>query len=132
MDTKPHNADFERPATLSLLPAVCGLRALDAGCRPGVYAEWLAERGAEVIAIDANDEMVRLARQRLGDKAKILDANLEMPPDILEDGWSDLVVSPLGMDYLKQWEPVFREFHGVLKAGGHPVFSIDHPTQTRS
>ena len=35
VDTKPHNAYYERPATLSLLPDVAGLRVLDAGCGPG-------------------------------------------------------------------------------------------------
>ncbi len=46
IDTKPHNAYLERPTTLSLLPDVEGKRVLDAGCGPGVYAEWLVERGA--------------------------------------------------------------------------------------
>ena len=36
--TKAHNALYERPATLSLLPPVAGKRVLDAGCGPGVYA----------------------------------------------------------------------------------------------
>ena len=118
VDTKPHNAYYERPATLSLLPEVHGKRVLDAGCGPGVYAEWLADNGAEVLAIDANEKMVRLARQRLKDKVKVVQANLEQPLDFLEDGWFDMVVSPLVMDYLKEWETVFREFYRVLKAGG--------------
>lgn len=127
VDTKPHNAYYERPATLSLLPEVQGKRALDAGCGPGVYAEWLAERGAEVVAIDANEKMVSYARQRVGDKARVLQANLENPLDFLEDSWFDLVVSPLVMDYVKDWEPVFSEFYRVLKPGGHLVFSMEHP-----
>lgn len=45
IDTKPHNAYYERPATLSLLPEVAGKRVLDAGCGPGAYAEWLLDRG---------------------------------------------------------------------------------------
>jgi ubiquinone/menaquinone biosynthesis C-methylase UbiE len=44
VDTKPHNAYYERPATLSLLPDVQGRRVLDVGCGPGVYAEWLVEQ----------------------------------------------------------------------------------------
>jgi hypothetical protein len=39
VDTKPHNAYYERPATLSLLPDVAGLNVLDAGCGPGAYSE---------------------------------------------------------------------------------------------
>lgn len=45
VDTKPHNAYLERPATLSLLPNVKGKRVLDAGCGPGVYSEWLVKHG---------------------------------------------------------------------------------------
>jgi len=76
IDTKPHNAYFERPATLSLLPEVKGKRVLDAGCGPGAYAEWLADRGAQVVAVDVSPKMVSLARQRLGGKAEIIRADL--------------------------------------------------------
>lgn len=78
IDTKPHNAYYERPATLSLLPDVRGKRVLDAGCGPGVYAEILLDRGAEVVAFDANERMVRLARERLGDRARIFQADLRL------------------------------------------------------
>ena len=127
VDTKPHNAYYERPATLSLLPEVKGKRVLDAGCGPGAYAEWLVEHGAEVVALDANEKMVRLARQRLGNKAQVLLANLEQPLDFLADGSFDVVVSPLVMDYIRDWESAFREFHRVLRAGGCLVFSMEHP-----
>ena len=66
VDTKPHNAYYERPATLSLLPEVNGKRVLDAACGPGVYCEWLLSRGAEVVALDASSRMVELAKQRVG------------------------------------------------------------------
>lgn len=127
VDTKPHNAYYERPATLSLLPEVKGKRVLDAGCGPGVYAEWLVEHGAEVVAFDANEKMVRLAQQRLADKAQVLQANLEHPLDFLADASFDVVVSPLVMDYVKEWGPTFKEFHRVLKSGGCLVFSMEHP-----
>ncbi len=42
IDTKPHNAYLERPATLSLLPNVEGKRVLDAECRARTTRE-LAE-----------------------------------------------------------------------------------------
>ena len=127
VDTKPHNAYYERPATLSLLPDVSGKRVLDAGCGPGVYTEWLVAHGAEVVACDANEKMVALAKQRIGDKAQVLLANLESPLDFLSDASFDLVVSPLVMDYIKEWEPVFREFHRVLKPTGCLIFSMEHP-----
>ena len=79
IDTKPHNALYERPAMLSLMPEVSGLRVLDAGCGPGAYAEWLVEHGAEVFAIDASPKMVELARRRLGEKAEVREADLGAP-----------------------------------------------------
>jgi SAM-dependent methyltransferase len=127
VDTKPHNAYYERPATLSLLPGVAGLRVLDAGCGPGVYSEWLVEHGAQVVACDANRKMVHLARQRLGDKVIVLHANLEEPLQFAADASFDLIVSPLVMDYLEDWTAVFKEFHRILVAGGVLVFSMEHP-----
>jgi SAM-dependent methyltransferase len=127
VDTKPHNAYYERPATLSLLPDVKGKRVLDAGCGPGVYAEWLVAHGAQVVAFDANSKMVRLARQRLGDKAQVVLANLEAPLDFLAEGSFDVVVCPLVMDYIMDWESAFKELHRVLRDGGCLVFSMEHP-----
>jgi SAM-dependent methyltransferase len=117
VDTKPHNAYYERPATLSLLPDVKGKRVLDAGCGPGVYAEWLVDRGAEVVAFDANEKMVRLARERLGDRVRVVQADLEQPLDFLSNSVFDVIVSPLVMEYVKEWGAVFDEFHRLLREG---------------
>ncbi|MFU8773060.1 MAG: class I SAM-dependent methyltransferase [Anaerolineales bacterium] len=127
IDTKPHNAYYERPATLSLLPDVRGKRILDAGCGPGVYAQILTERGAQVVAFDANHKMVDLARQRLGEKVPVHQANLEQPLTFLADSSFDIVLSSLVLDYVKDWQPVLAEFHRVLCKGGYLVFSIEHP-----
>lgn len=126
VDTKPHNAYYERPATLSLLPEVAGKRVLDAGCGPGVYAEWLADHGAEVVALDVSPKMVHLAKQRLGAKARVVQADLAQPLHFA-DGSFDLVLSALALDYVRDWDQVFREFHRVLRRPGHLVFSVGHP-----
>ena len=126
--TKPHNAYYERPATLSLLGDVGGKRVLDAGCGPGVYAEELVGRGAEVIGFDASRRMVELARERLRGRAEISLANLEEPLAWLEDDSFDLVVSARAMDYVEDWGAPLSEFRRVLKPGGKLVFSVEHPT----
>jgi SAM-dependent methyltransferase len=127
IDTKAYNAYYERPATLSLLPDVHGKRVLDAGCGPGVYTEWLIDHGAEVLAVDGNPKMVRLAQQRLGDKARVRQANLEAPLDFLPAACFDIILSPLVLDYLRDWSAVFAEFHRLLKSPGWLVFSFGHP-----
>jgi ubiquinone/menaquinone biosynthesis C-methylase UbiE len=125
--TKPHNAYYERPATLSLLPEVKDKRVLDVGCGPGVYAEILVGMGAEVVALDANTKMVALARARLGERTQVIQASLENPLDFLEDEGFDLVLAPLVMDYIRDWRGIFLEFQRVLKPGGVLVFSLEHP-----
>lgn len=127
IDTKPHNAYLERPTTLSLLPDVEGKRVLDAGCGPGVYAEWLVEHGAEVVAVDASPKMIGHARERLGDSVELRLHDLREPLGFLGDCSVDLVLASLAMDYIEDWAPVFREFRRVLREGSAFVFSAGHP-----
>lgn len=127
VDTKPHNAYYERPATLSLLPEVKDKVVLDAGCGPGVYSAWLIERGAKVFGIDASPKMLEMARRRLGTAAELREANMNEPLDFLAAESFDLVLSPLALDYVADWRGLFREFYRVLRAGGHFIFSIHHP-----
>jgi SAM-dependent methyltransferase len=99
----------------------------DAGCGPGFYAGWLAERGAYVTAFDVSPAMVRLARERLQSHATVVEADLEQPLDFVQTATFDLVVSGLALDYARDWAAVFREFHRTLRPGGHLVFSSSHP-----
>jgi SAM-dependent methyltransferase len=127
IDTKPHNAYYERPGTLSLLPDVKGKRVLDAGCGPGVYSEWLIEHGAEVISIDASPKMIELAKRRLKRSTGIFQADLNQPLTFLDSSSFNLVLSPLVMNYVEDWSRTLAEFHRVLLPEGHFVFSISHP-----
>lgn len=125
--TKPHNAFYERPATLSLLPDVRGKRILDAGCGPGVYSEWLIKNGANVAAIDASPKMIKQAKQRLGEKADIRLADMSKPLDFLESASFDVILSPLVLDYIEDWHSVFAEFYRLLRSTGDFIFSVTHP-----
>jgi SAM-dependent methyltransferase len=92
-----------------------------------VYAEWLTEHGAEVVALDVSPKMVQLAKERLGGKAHVLQADFDQPLSFLASGSFDLVLSALALDYIKWWDHVFREFYRLLRQPGHLVFSIGHP-----
>src|SRR5258708_208246 len=126
VDTKAHNAYYDRPAVISLLPEVAGKHALDAGCGPGVYTEWLVEHGADVVGIDVSPKMLKLAAARLQGRARLLEADLGQPLDF-SDASFDLIVSALVLDYVRDWEALFREFLRVLCEGGCVVFSTEHP-----
>jgi SAM-dependent methyltransferase len=127
VDAKPHNAYYERPATLSLLPEVSGKRVLDAACGPGVYSEWLHSNGAEVVAVDASPKMVGLAKRRLGETFDVRQADLSKPLTFLDGASFDIVLSPLTMEYIEDWGSTFREFYRVLRPGGYFILSVTHP-----
>lgn len=127
IDTKPHNAYYERPATLSLLPDVRGKRVLDAGCGPGLYSQWLLDRGAEVVALDVSPRMLALAKERTGGRAELHRADLSAPLDFIDSASVDVIISPLVMEYVENWQKTFREFHRVLVSGGQLVVSVTHP-----
>jgi len=122
-----YNAHYDRPTVLGLLGDVSGLRVLDAGCGPGLYAEELLARGAEVVGFDASTAMVELARARVGDRAEIavtrLDAPLPYPDDSV-----DVVLCALAIHYVADRHAAFAEFHRVLRPGGAAVVSTQHPT----
>lgn len=127
VDSRPWNAYYERPAVLSLLPPLAKAKVLDAGCGSGWYAEYLLAQGAKVTAFDFDVDFVALTQSRVGNCARVLQADLAAPLDFVADGEFDLVVCPLVMHYLKDWQPVFREFYRVLRPEGVLVFSTHHP-----
>jgi SAM-dependent methyltransferase len=127
VDRKAENALYERPATLSMLPPVAGKRVLDAGCGPGVYAEWLIRHGAEVVGVDVSPKMIRLARRRLGSGVSLHLADLDKSLDFLETETFDIVLCSLVLDYVEDWQGLFAEFNRMLKGFGVLVFSVGHP-----
>lgn len=127
VDASPWNAHYERPAVVSLLPPLENATALDVGCGPGWYTEYLVGRGATVTAIDLNREFVALTRKRLGQGATVLQVDLTGTLDFASDGQFDVVVCPLVLHYLKDWGPTLQEIHRVLKIDGVLVFSTHHP-----
>jgi ubiquinone/menaquinone biosynthesis C-methylase UbiE len=135
IETKAHNAYYERPATLSLLPKVQGLTVLDAGCGPGIYTEWLLKQGAQVVACDVTPQMLAITQHRIARSlpqakqwVELHRADLTQPLSFASNAQFDLVLCPLVLDYIADWQPVFEEFFRVLKPGGFFVFSCGHPT----
>jgi SAM-dependent methyltransferase len=129
-DKAPYNAYYERPAVLSQLPPLEGLRVLDAGCGTGKLADIMVSQGASVTAFDYNADFVEWSRQRLGDRAVVLQADLAQPLSFAADKSFDLVTASLVLHYLKDWAPALRELQRVLAPGGLLVFSTHHPTMT--
>ncbi len=127
IEENPRSIYYERPAMLGLLPDVSGRSILDAGCGPGVVMGWLVGKGADVVGVDVSANMLRLARQRLGETAVLHEADLEQPMPFLADSSFDVVLSSGTLGYVRDWLALFREFHRVLRSPGCVVFSVGHP-----
>jgi len=127
IDSKPHNAYYDRPNTLQLLGDVDGKLILDAACGPGKYAEILTEQGAEITGFDLSPNMVDLAKKRNPDRGEFFVHDLAKPLPQIPDFTFDKVLCALAMHYVEDWNPVIQEFHRVLKVNGEVVISIEHP-----
>ena len=127
IDQKPHNAYYDRPNTLQLLPDVNGKTVLDAACGPGKYAEILIAKGAIVKGFDISKKMVELAISRNGNKGQFFVHDLSVPFEAIATASCDVVLCALALHYVEDWTVTIREFNRVLKPNGTLVISIEHP-----
>lgn len=128
IDTKSlYNREYERPSMLRHLPDdLTGNIVLDAGCAAGWYTEQLLRRNAKVVATDISPEMVDATKRRIGDKAEVLQHDLEINLP-LQDQTFDYIISSLTLHYIKDWNNTFQEFRRILKPTGKLLFSVHHP-----
>jgi ubiquinone/menaquinone biosynthesis C-methylase UbiE len=127
IDHKPHNAYYDRPNTLGLLPEVKGKSILDAACGPGKYAEILIAQGGDVTGFDISARMVALAKQRNKQAGNFFVHSLTNPFHMLKNETFDIVLCALALHYVQDWNLTLKEFARVLKPDGHLVISIEHP-----
>ncbi|NNF34100.1 MAG: class I SAM-dependent methyltransferase [Saprospiraceae bacterium] len=127
IEIKPHNAFYDLPNTMSLLPEVKGKKILDAGCGPGRYAEILMGNGADVIGVDLSPNMIKEAKKRNKEKGQFYVHDLCKPFKMIENGSIDIVLSALVLHSIPDWTDTIREFQRVLKPGGIVIVSMEHP-----
>lgn len=122
-----YNTQYERPAMMQQVPTdMAGMRVLDAGCSAGWYAKELADRGAQVTAVDMSPDMVSITKKLLGDKGEALCLDLEEPLPFGDNSFH-FIVSSLTLHYLKDWQAAFAELSRVLKPNGVFLLSVHHP-----
>jgi len=127
VDTKPWNAYYERPATLSLLPDVKNKKILDLGCAGGWFTNYLLEKDADVIAIDVNKNMVEKTKERVNNKCPVIQADINNGFDFIENCTFDIVLASLVLHYINNLEKAFSEINRILKINGLLIFSTHHP-----
>lgn len=118
-----------READAKLLGDVSGRRVLELGCGAAAAARWLADQGADVVAMDLSAGMLRHAEQaaaRTGITVPLVQADANALP--FADGAFDVVCTAFGaVPFVDDSAGVMREVFRVLKPGGRWVFSVTHP-----
>jgi ubiquinone/menaquinone biosynthesis C-methylase UbiE len=104
---------------------VPGADVVDLGCGTGLSSLPLIERGANVIGIEPDAEMLARAESTLGDRARFQRGRAEELP--LADASADLVVAAQAAHWFE--EPhAGDEILRVLRPGGHVAFVWKYPT----
>jgi trans-aconitate 2-methyltransferase len=93
---------------------------LDAGCGPGEVTEALVDRvpAGRVIAVDASARMAAAARERLGDRADVLYADLT---ELELEEPVDVVFSTATFHWIPDHDRLFARVRAALRTGGRLV-----------
>lgn len=118
-----YNELLEMPTTLSMLGNIKGKKVLDYGCGSGIYAKILHKRGAIVKGFDISNKMLDIARRDNPTIEFKQGSGYKIP---FKEQF-DVVVAPLVLHYMEDWDKVFKEVSRVLKKGGMFIFSTDNP-----
>lgn len=114
------------PGALEMLKPQKGERILDVGCGQGVFSRRLAEEGAEVVGVDASDNLIKAAQKRSPNiKYHAADASRMA---MLENESFDAVSCVMAIMNMDPLEPVIKEMSRVLKKNGRMLLVLNHPS----
>lgn len=117
--------EAERPVVHQMLADLAPGTALDAACGTGRHAGHLHSLGHQVVAVDATEEMLVVARDSHPD-VEFRQGRLERLP--VGDETVDVITCALAACHAPDLQPVLDEFSRVLRPGGTVVLSDPHPT----
>lgn len=113
------------PAFFALLPDVDGLFGLDLGCGEGHNTRLLAERGAELVAVDVAEFFIEAAASERRDHIRYMVGDGAVLPFAGES--FDFVAGFMSLMDVGDPEACLREVARVLKPGAFVQFSVAHP-----
>jgi SAM-dependent methyltransferase len=108
------SSHLKRLDRLVAMPA--GARVLDVGCGQGHLTKALAERGLDIVGIDANPKAAEVAGSS-GLVRQMLAEHLEF-----EDASFDYIVSVHAIEHMPSLTEALAEMTRVLRPGGEMVF----------
>jgi ubiquinone/menaquinone biosynthesis C-methylase UbiE len=121
------------PNLLRLMNLKRGEAVLDLACGQGFFSHEFARRGARVIAVDASQKLIALARRSVTEEAIDFRVARAHSLPFLKNKTVDTVAIVLALQNMDNPGDVLREAARVLKPGGtlhvvvnHPAFRIPH------
>lgn len=118
------------PAVERLLELRPGERVLEIACGNGEFARRMGEIGAQVVATDFSEEMLRLARDRGAEGIDYRRADATNEKELLalgEAGEFDAIVCNMAIMDMSEIGPMVAAGAVLLRPGGRFVFSTVHP-----
>ncbi|HEX7745791.1 MAG TPA: class I SAM-dependent methyltransferase [Micromonosporaceae bacterium] len=107
---------YPAEALLDAAGVQAGLRVLDVGTGPGTVAGLACARGADVVAVDAEPSMVRVARQRISAAVEVRHAVLPHLP--FADGSFDAAVANFVINHVGDPAAALVELRRVVRRSG--------------
>jgi ubiquinone/menaquinone biosynthesis C-methylase UbiE len=116
---------LEEPVVHAIVDALPVGRAVDAGCGTGRHAARLAERGWDVVGVDATHEMLEVARTKTPAARFEQGDLLDLP---LADDAVDLALCALALTHVPHLASGYAELARVTRPGGTIVVADVHPS----
>jgi len=125
--------DIVRPYTEELLHISSGDLILDIACGNGNFSQYMAKKGARVVAFDYSAKMIELAKKRWVDVLDKVDfrlcdaTNYEQLLALKQVAPFNKAVANMAVMDISDIEPLFRAVYEMLEDGGIFVFATHHP-----
>jgi len=122
-----HHRDIIIPGALKMIDIKKGEKIIDVGCGEGSLCRELANRGAQVVGIDASKKLVEIAKKksvkfnihfRAADAGKL---------EGIQDSTFDAGCSILAIQNMEDLDSVAKETARIIKRGGRLVWVLNHP-----
>jgi ubiquinone/menaquinone biosynthesis C-methylase UbiE len=119
---------YERPYMLSIFDDFKNKNVLDVGCGTGFYSFYSLKQNANVIAVDASQNMLNYVEKKdKFKKIKLFKADLKDGLPFIESDSQDFIICSLVLHYIENWETIINDFYRVLKNNGKLYISTHHP-----
>lgn len=116
------------PAFFEILPAINGLKGIDIGCGEGYNTRLMAEKGAQMTAVDISEIFIEKAIETENGHPLSIEYSVAGATALpFKNEHFNFAVSFMCLMDVPNHEKALQEAYRVLKPGGFFQFSITHP-----